>query len=130
MFVADWYDAGVGGHAFSDQTTGRIYRVAPPGHKQRNVKPDMETPEGLIAALKSPNIATQDAARRGLIDRVKLEGDQRGPRIVAGQAELDALWDLAEPKNKDINRAGAAWTLYGIAGGALSPIHGEHVLEG
>src|SRR4029077_8528258 len=61
-----------------------------------------------------------DAGRRQFIERVKLERDptQRGPRIVARQVELDALWDLAEPINKDINRAGAAWTLYGIAGGA------------
>ena len=31
VFVADWYDGGVGGHAFQDQTTGRIYRVAAQG---------------------------------------------------------------------------------------------------
>ena len=31
VFVADWYDSGVGGHSFRDQTTGRIYRVAPEG---------------------------------------------------------------------------------------------------
>ena len=76
VFVADWYDAGVGGHAFSDQTTGRIYRVAPMGHKSQKVKADFATPAGLIAALKSPNIATQDAARRGLIARGK-EGERR-----------------------------------------------------
>ena len=50
VFVADWYDAGVGGHAFSDQTTGRIYRVAPQGHKSKKTKVDMGTLEGLIAA--------------------------------------------------------------------------------
>ena len=31
VYVADWYDSAVGGHAFRDQTTGRIYRVAPKG---------------------------------------------------------------------------------------------------
>jgi putative membrane-bound dehydrogenase-like protein len=120
VFVADWYDAGVGGHAFSDQTTGRIYRVSPPGHKSQKIKVNMGTSEGLIAALKSPNIATQDAARRQLIERVKLEKDptQHNPRIVAGQAEWDALWGLAESNNKDINRARAAWTLYGLAASA------------
>ena len=40
VFVADWYDAGVGGHAFSDQTTGRIFRVAPKGNKCQKVKVD------------------------------------------------------------------------------------------
>ncbi len=77
VFVADWYDAGVGGHAFSDQTTGRIYRVAPKGHKSQKVKVDFATPDGLIAALKSPNIATQDAARRGLIERGRARRDRR-----------------------------------------------------
>src|SRR5262249_27171925 len=71
VFVADWYDAGVGGHAFSDQTTGRIYRVAPRGHRSTKPRPDFATVEGLIAALKSPNIATQDVARGGLIQRAR-----------------------------------------------------------
>jgi len=52
VFVADWYDAGVGGCAFNDQTTGRIFRVAPQGNKPRSVKADFATIERLIAALK------------------------------------------------------------------------------
>ena len=101
VFVADWYDAGVGGHAFSDQTTGRIYRVAPPGHKAGKVNVDMGTSEGLITALKSPNIATQDAARRGLTERIKLEANETpgGVQIVAGRTEWDAVWKLAEQGN-------------------------------
>src|SRR4051812_41829350 len=67
ILVADWYDAGVGGHAFRDQTTGRIYRVVPKGSKPETPKSDFATARGLIAALKSPVVATQDAARRGLI---------------------------------------------------------------
>lgn len=31
IIVADWYDAGVGGHDMSDKAQGRIIRVAPPG---------------------------------------------------------------------------------------------------
>ncbi|MEQ8807482.1 MAG: PQQ-dependent sugar dehydrogenase, partial [Imperialibacter sp.] len=31
LFVADWYDPGVGGHQMGDQAQGRIYRVAPRG---------------------------------------------------------------------------------------------------
>jgi putative membrane-bound dehydrogenase-like protein len=69
VFVADWYDAGVGGHAFSDQTTGRIYRVAPAGHKIEKPHADLGSVAGLVAGLRSPNVATQDAARRGLIAR-------------------------------------------------------------
>ena len=36
VFVCDWYDAASGGNRFSDQTTGRIYRLRPKG---------LETPE-------------------------------------------------------------------------------------
>ena len=68
IYVADWYDAGVGGHAFRDQDTGRIYRVAPKGSKPSIAKPDFATIPGLIALLKSPVVAAQDAARRRLIE--------------------------------------------------------------
>ena len=51
VFVADWYDAGVGGHAFSDQTTGRIYRVAPRGTRARRSRSISPHRDGLIAAL-------------------------------------------------------------------------------
>ena len=66
MFVADWYDGGVGGHALSDQTTGRIFRVCQ-GNQPRSVKSDFATIEGLIAALKSPKLATVDAARQAIL---------------------------------------------------------------
>ena len=33
VFVADWYDPGVGGHGMGDTTRGRIYRITPKGHK-------------------------------------------------------------------------------------------------
>ena len=104
VFVADWYDAGVGGHGFSDQTTGRIYRVAPQGHKSQKVKVDFATPEGLMAALKSPNIATQDAARRGLIARGK-------------EANVAAdVGNVAVHDKDPIYRARALWVWHAIEG--------------
>ncbi len=123
--MADWYDAGVGGHAFSDQTTGRIYRVAPVGNKSQKIKVEMGTEDGLITALKSPNIATQDAARRSLIERVKLEPGRLpgSPQVTDGHLVLERLMKLAEPGNKDIDRARAAWTLDGIARGAGATQH-------
>ena len=42
VFVADWYDAGVGGHAFSDQTTGRIYRYSLRAIKARRSMPTLQ----------------------------------------------------------------------------------------
>jgi putative membrane-bound dehydrogenase-like protein len=57
VYVADWYDPGVGGHNIGDFTHGRIYRIAPPGNKPSAPKVDLESKEGLTAALASPNRA-------------------------------------------------------------------------
>jgi putative membrane-bound dehydrogenase-like protein len=101
VFVADWYDAGVGGHAFRDQTTGRIYRVVPKGKKTEPARPDFGTVKGLIAALRSPTVATYDAARRGLIEKAKADKESVLPALVelftAGKAHerARALWVLA-----------------------------------
>ncbi len=105
VLVADWYDAGVGGHSFRDQTTGRIYRVAPKGHKTPVAKPDFATIPGLIAQLKSPVVAAQDAARRSLI--------ARGAEARAALADLYAHGD-------PIERARALWVRYAIEGDAVA----------
>ena len=52
IFVADWYDRGVGGHGMGDPTDGRIYRITPKGHKGYKVpEVKLETKEGVLAAL-------------------------------------------------------------------------------
>jgi putative membrane-bound dehydrogenase-like protein len=115
VFVADWYDAGVGGHAFSDQTTGRIYRVAPKGHKSEKVKVDFATVDGLMAALESPNLATQDVARRLLIARVKTAHDNDATQAIGRL--VSGLPKLGEPPNAPrdpIYRARGMWVSYGI----------------
>src|SRR5439155_5525256 len=99
------YDAAVGGHAFRDQTTGRIYRVAPKGKKAEASRADFSSVSGLIAALRSPVVATQDAARRSLIERAK---DNRHDVVRA----LGALFTSGQP----IERARALWLLDAVAG--------------
>lgn len=60
IFVADWYDPGVGGHNLRDWTRGRIYRLAPTGSNYtKPTVPDVATLEGAIAAVASPNQATR-----------------------------------------------------------------------
>jgi putative membrane-bound dehydrogenase-like protein len=63
VYVADWNDAGVGGHNMADQKletmTGRVYRVAPGGSRPSVPKLDLGTPAGCCAALRSPNQATR-----------------------------------------------------------------------
>lgn len=41
LFVADWYDPIVGGGAAGDREKGRVYRVAPQGHKYLPINTDM-----------------------------------------------------------------------------------------
>jgi putative membrane-bound dehydrogenase-like protein len=105
VFVADWYDAGVGGHAFRDQTTGRIYRVAPKGKKAEARPADFSSVPGLIAALRSPVLATQDAARRGLIDRAK-----------ANRKEVEQALGNLFTSGQPIERARALWVLAAVVG--------------
>src|SRR4029077_3091666 len=60
VFIADWYDPGVGGHGMGDWTRGRIYRVTPAGHKGYKVpKYDLTKDDDVIAPLASPNRAVE-----------------------------------------------------------------------
>ncbi|MFT5128475.1 MAG: putative membrane-bound dehydrogenase-like protein [Rhodothermales bacterium] len=55
LYVADWYDPGVGGHRMRDGGAyGAIYRITPKGGKLTTPKVDLNTTAGQIAALKSP----------------------------------------------------------------------------
>ena len=55
LFVSDWYDPVVGGFKQDDIERGRIYWVAPKGHKHAAPKYNLDSPEGVVEALKSPN---------------------------------------------------------------------------
>ena len=99
LFVADWYDPGVGGHGMGDLDHGRIYRVAPPAalKSYKIAAPDFNTPAGATAALLSPNEATRYLAWQALAKA----GD-------AAQAPLEKVWK--ENSNPRF-RARALWAL-------------------
>ncbi|SMO44019.1 PVC-type heme-binding CxxCH protein [Fodinibius sediminis] len=56
IFVADWYDPGVGGHQMGDQQRGRIFRIAPEGAAYRLPDFDLSSPASAVEALKNPNL--------------------------------------------------------------------------
>jgi putative membrane-bound dehydrogenase-like protein len=72
LYVADWNDAGVGGHYMADQNvetmTGRIYRLAPKDNKPSVPKMTLDTPAGCVEALKSPNLSRRYLAWTKLHD--------------------------------------------------------------
>ena len=68
VFISDWYDPGVGGHGMGDTTRGRIYRLAPKGNKPSVPKVDLESDNGLLTALASPNLAVRYMAMAKLRD--------------------------------------------------------------
>ena len=63
LYVADWNDAGVGGHNMADHKletmTGRIYRVAPKGSKPSVPRLNLKTAADCVKALQSSNQATR-----------------------------------------------------------------------
>jgi putative membrane-bound dehydrogenase-like protein len=66
LFVADWYDPGVGGHQAGDQAKGRIYRIAPKDHAYKKTKFDLSTPESAFKALENPNLEIRFLAFQAL----------------------------------------------------------------
>lgn len=65
VYIADWYDARVGGHNDLDETlAGTIYRVAPKGFKSVVPKFDLSTEEGRAAAKMSPAVHVRALATK------------------------------------------------------------------
>lgn len=96
IFIADWYDPGVGGHQVGDLDRGRIYRVAPPSTGYDLPPMDISSAEGAIQALLNPNT---DIRYQGYQALAKM-GDQ-------AEAQLQALWNGENPRH----RAQAFWLL-------------------
>lgn len=104
IFVADWYDPGVGGHAQGDIDRGRVFRIAPPGSEYSVPRFDFETIEGAIEALQSPNHATRYLAWTALHEM----GDKAEP----------ALKKMFETEQNPRFRARALWLLSKLDGGS------------
>jgi len=69
LICADWYDPGVGGHGMGDTTRGRIYRITPTNFKgYHSPKVDVTTKDGILAALKSPNLATRHIGHQKFLE--------------------------------------------------------------
>ena len=109
IFVADWYDPGVGGHNQQEIDKGRIFRVAPPGHSYKPPKFDFSKTEDCIEALKNPNLSVRHLAFTSLQKK--------------GHDAEDAIETLIEKTDDPRVKARAIWVLGKIDG------EGEEAVE-
>lgn len=105
LFIADWYDPGVGGHRMEDVERGRIFRVTPKGKAAKYATPafDFKTAEGAAKALASPNLEVRYLAWTALSGM----GQKAAP-------VLTGLWK----GNDQQLRARALWLLGRLSGSA------------
>ncbi|MGE9266912.1 MAG: PVC-type heme-binding CxxCH protein, partial [Verrucomicrobiales bacterium] len=97
LYVTDWYDPRVGGHAdLDDSMSGTIYRIAPKGFQPKVPEFDLKTIEGAITALQSPAINVRYLGFRALQEH--------------GLKALPALEELLQHENRFI-AARAIWLL-------------------
>jgi putative membrane-bound dehydrogenase-like protein len=96
IFIADWYDPGVGGHQVGDLDRGRIYRVTPPTTNYKIPAVDLSTPAGAAQALLNPNT---DIRYQGWMALRKFDDKAEG--------ELLKIWKSENPRH----RAQALWLL-------------------
>ena len=108
LFVADWYDPGVGGHQVGDLDRGRIYRIAPPDSPYNVPHYDLTSSEGAIEALQNPNLSVRYQAWQ------KLNG--------LGDTAEEELLRLFENHENPRIRARALWLLSKISGKGESHI--------
>lgn len=79
IYVADWYDAVVGGHAMNDKKGyGRIYRIRPKGKKLKAPILDFTSTQGLVGVLKSPAINVRALA----FEKLKNKGEKILPDLL------------------------------------------------
>ena len=101
LFVSDWYDPVVGWNRQADSERGRIYRIAPAGHRQQNKPLNLKNGTDAITALKSPNLDARHLGWQALHDM--------GIEVIP---HLDPLYAAGKPHE----RARALWLLSRIKG--------------
>jgi putative membrane-bound dehydrogenase-like protein len=112
LYVTDWYDGGVGGHAYNDLTRGRIYRITPTGKKvaRKEKAGPYNNDADAISALASPNHATRFLARERL--------------LASGEKAIPELTKLLGSSDR-VLRARALWLLDRIGGKAGDTVRAE-----
>lgn len=112
VFIADWQDPVVGGHDMQDIQRGRIFRLAPVGHRSSVPELDLDSEDGVLEAFGSPNQATryrgyQELMLRGEDERraILLDAWQDGSETIRART----LWMLAGLGEEGVQALGEAF---------------------
>ncbi len=130
LFIADWYDPGVGGHQAGDQNKGRIYRISPKNTPYFVKKTRLDSPIGAITALFNSNLATrylgykalQQMGEKAQKDIASIFQSETNPRL---KARL--FWILAQGTDglsyidKALNNPSEEWRMMAIRAAKMRP---------
>ncbi len=99
IFVADWSDPGVGGHAAGDRDAyGRILRIVPTGQWVYPAKLDMSSAPGRFAALSNPAPSVRALAARAIAAERDADAEKRlraAMQVTDKRAAARAVWIAA-----------------------------------
>ena len=111
IFISDWYDPGVGGHAVGDLDKGRVYRLAPKKSKYKVSSPDYSSVESLIELVQNPNRAIHFKAFMALKEK-GAEATEALEKLFESEdsrMKARAFWLLSKlPNGKDYIQKAAA----------------------
>ncbi|MEP0711117.1 PVC-type heme-binding CxxCH protein [Algoriphagus sp.] len=111
LFISDWYDPGVGGHAMGDLDKGRVYRLAPKGVEYTVKKPDYSSISSLMELLQNPNRATHFKAFMALQEKGTEAKDALEKLFTEGESRMRAraFWVLTKlPNGNDYIKTAAS----------------------
>lgn len=98
VYVVDWFDPIVGGHAMHDTTGyGRIYRVTPKGKQLKTPVYDLDQKEGQLKAFLSP---ASNVRNLGFLTLA-----------AQGEKVLPDVWRIVTKSSNPYHRARAVWLL-------------------
>jgi putative membrane-bound dehydrogenase-like protein len=101
LYVADWYDAVVGGHQIKDKNAfGRIYRISPKNKKLTTPKISFETLASKMEGFKNPAINVRYQAYLQLLATKNIDAIIKLTSDTNPFTKSRAIWLLAEMGEK------------------------------
>ena len=101
VFVSDWYDPVIGWNRQEDLEHGRIFRIAPAGHRYQPPTHKYDTVDAAAEALKSPNYDVRYLAWK-MLDGARADAEAALATLFRDGTETRhrarALWLLARNK--------------------------------